>query len=194
MRSLICLLLALASAHGETIPLRLTHGAGQELKLEVAKTGLMSGKRHIFVFPRFDGQLDFDPAEPARSRVVLRIDARALELRDDWLSPKDAGKVRNFALNEMLAVGKYPTLTFESTGLEHTAAGQFKAAGKLTVRGVSRDVIVDITSFSATALRIEGRSAFKMTGFGLKPPGAALGAIGTRDEMVFTFRLSARKP
>ena len=32
----------------------------------------------------------------------------------------------------------------------------------------------------------------KLTNYGLKPPKAALGLIGTKDEMDFTFSLTAR--
>ena len=42
------------------------------------------------------------------------------------------------------------------------------------------------------SLRFAGSTTFGMKAYGIKPPSALLGAIGTRDEMDLTFRLRAQ--
>ena len=41
-------------------------------------------------------------------------------------------------------------------------------------------------------LLLDGRSTVKMKDYGLKPPSAALGMVGTKDEMEVSFVLRAR--
>jgi hypothetical protein len=41
-------------------------------------------------------------------------------------------------------------------------------------------------------MSIAGSGEVKLRDYGLKPPSAALGAIGTKNEMAVSFRLTAR--
>ena len=42
------------------------------LELDVDKTGLWKGKRHIFTFARYNGKLLYDPQNPAAEELVER--------------------------------------------------------------------------------------------------------------------------
>jgi hypothetical protein len=44
-----------------------------------------------------------------------------------------------------------------------------------------------------TELLLSGTATVRMTDYGLKPPTAALGTIGTKPEMAFAFTLVARR-
>lgn len=180
-----------------TVPTRVEHqilpAPGARLRLKVAKTGLFSGRKHIFSFPRFQGVVRFDSDRPADSSVELEIDACALVVEDDWVSGKDRAKIKEYTEQQMLDVARHPTLRFASSAVQ-AAGNRVRVTGALTVRGVTRPVEVSVVlrEASAEGLVLEGYAIFPMTQFGLTPPSAAFGAIGTRDEMEFEFVLTTR--
>ena len=53
---------------------------------------------------------------------------------------------------------------------------------------------VALNTGSDTFPLIEGSSRVRLTDFGLKPPTAALGTIGTKNEMLFRFVLAGTPP
>ena len=60
----------------------------------------------------------------------------------------------------------------------------------LTVRDRSRAVVVAVMKTGNQSYR--GSAKIRLTDFGLKPPSAALGLVGTKDEMTFAFVLVER--
>ncbi|HWP85834.1 MAG TPA: YceI family protein [Terriglobia bacterium] len=168
-------------------------GPGSRMELRVAKTGLYSGKVHIFHFPSFRGALTYDAAHPQTSQVRLTLAAGQIKLADQWLSEKDFKEVQRYALEEMLDAGKYPEITFVSNEIVAMDATRFKAGGMLTIRGLAKPAVVNVVLISAEqgVLRFEGSAVVRLTDYGLKPPKAALGLIGTRNEMDFSFSLAA---
>jgi polyisoprenoid-binding protein YceI len=150
--------------------------------LYVEKTGVMSGKKHWFRFPQLTGSFSTDPA-----KVELQFDVKAMQCFDTWLSEKDQKKVLEHALGkETLDVAKYPTVTFVST-----AVADGTVTGTLTIRGISKPVKVSVKQ--AGEGKYEGSAVFKMTDFGIKPAKAALGAVGTKDEMTLQFKLTGSR-
>jgi len=95
--------------------------------------------RHMMVsnvrghFTDVDGQIDFDPDHPAEGTVEARIDASTLwsgnENRDEHLLSED-----------FLYVEQHPTLTYEGEIDSVLGRDEFRVAGELTLRGVTRDV------------------------------------------------------
>jgi polyisoprenoid-binding protein YceI len=163
------------------------------MELRVAKTGFLRGKQHLFVFERYSGVLRYDPQQPESSEVNVIIEAASAVCKDTWLSPKDLRKVQDFALKDMLDAAHHREITFASSAIRRAAAGGFEVHGMLTIRGISKSAAVTI----AVADRKEGKLSFqgsatvRLTDYGLKPPSAALGTIGTKDEMAFSFTLTA---
>ena len=162
---------------------KLAPATANTVDLYVEKTGLMSGKKHWFRFPQLTGSFSTNPA-----KVELQFDVKAMQCFDTWLSEKDQKKVLEHALGkETLDVAKFPTVTFVSTAVDGD-----KVTGTLTIRGVSKPVTV--TAKQAGEGQYEGLAVFKMTDFGIKPAKAALGAIGTKDEMTLQFKLTGTRP
>ncbi|MBM3725011.1 MAG: YceI family protein [Acidobacteria bacterium] len=177
------LLLLLAAASS----LRIAPAPDARFRLLVDKTGLLSGKTHIFEFSGYEGSIEFDAANPERSSVNFSVDAASIQCLDTWVNEKDRAKVLATARKEMLAIEQFPRITFQSTAVSGT--GPFIVRGQLTVRGVTRPVEVNVERKAAGAW--EGKAALRLTAFGLKPPSAVLGAIGTKDEMRIEFHLKA---
>jgi len=186
----------LASAQPKAYELRPAEGSRFELL--VYKTGLMKGKVHTFLFPRYKATLTYDAQAPERSQVRLSIETAPVQLTDTWLSAKDFQKVQEFARKDMLNAERYPSMTFDSSSIsEHLRvdgpAGEFEVKGTLTIRNVGKPVMirVRIEPRPDGTLRFTGESKIKLTDYGLKPPSAALGTVGTKDEMDVKFILIA---
>ena len=161
--------------------------AGNRLALEVYKSGLWSGRKHSFTFERYHGSLLYDAGAPERSQVRFTVEAGSIALHDTWVNEKDRAKIKQYALADMLHADRNPELVFSSTRIAAAAPGRFEVQGTLTMRGTAKPVTVQVTlkpDFS-----IEGSATLRMSDWGMKPPSAALGTIGTRDEMNVTFLL-----
>ena len=156
---------------------------GDRFELRVYKTGLLSGKHHVILFEKFRGSADETKAE-------FVLESGSLVVKDDW-SPA-AGKldeIRAVALNEMLDVKNHPELRFTSKSVKKTAQG-YAIQGDLTIRGKSKPVTVEVERKDGGIF--EGKAQIKHSDYGLKRQSAALGAIGTKDEMDVIFRLTGK--
>ncbi len=111
--------------------------------LDQAHTEIGFVARHLMVakvrgrFGSFEGTIHVDE-DPAQSRVEVSIDAASIDTgtedRDNHLrSP------------EFLDVGNHPKLTFRGRGPASNEGRRFKLPGQLTIRGVTREVVLDVT-------------------------------------------------
>lgn len=99
--------------------------------------------RHMMVtwvrghFKDVHGSLEFDPAEPQRSRVEATIDAGRLwtgePARDEHLKSADFLDVQN-----------HPTITFSASDVELVGCNSARVRGPLTIRGVTRSVTLEV--------------------------------------------------
>ena len=88
-------------------------------------------------FNSFRGTIDFNEAEPARSTVNVEIDVDSIETRD---AQRD-GHLRSA---DFFDVANYPLMTFVSTRVEPTSNNTGRIVGDLTIRGVTREVVLDV--------------------------------------------------
>jgi len=167
---------------------------GSRFALTVEKTGIWSGKKHVFEFERYSGSLRFDRNAPAQSQVELAIDAASAVCKDTWVSEKDRGRILAFMFHDMIDAERYPRLKFRSTGIVSKTEHMFEATGMLAVRGIEKPatVIVVIDDHGGELASLIGQATVRLKDYGLKPPRVALGAIGTKDEMMVEFRLVPR--
>jgi polyisoprenoid-binding protein YceI len=154
----------------------------------------MNGKKHLLVFERYQGRLDYDSANPAQSRVELAIQSASLSVQDDWVNEDERKKIADEALNKQLMVEKHPEIKFRSGSIRSAdAPGHYEVQGELTIRELGRPVIVKVTMSEPRegVLLFEGDATVAMKDYGMKPPSAALGLIGTKNEMKVIFQLHA---
>jgi len=144
------------------------------VRLEVSKTGLMKGRKHLFVFPAYRGTAERNP-----NRYEISLDARRIECKDEWLKPNDLKNVAAYAIKDMLDAERNPEIIYKSV------------SGLLTIRGKTVPVGVAYQELSPNVFT--GTATIDMRLFGLKPPSAALGTIGTDPWMALTFRVKTRE-
>jgi polyisoprenoid-binding protein YceI len=101
------------------------------------------------IFGKWSGKVEFDDADPTQSYVEAQIEAASIDTqqtqRDDHLRSAD-----------FLEVEKFPTLTFKSTSVERVRADHYRVVGELTIRDVTRTVVLEVED--------AGRSKHPMTG------------------------------
>ena len=60
------------------------------------------------------------------------------------INTNDVNRDNHVRTNDFLNVDEYPTLTFRSTKVELGSSNGWKVTGDLTVRGVTRPVVLDV--------------------------------------------------
>jgi polyisoprenoid-binding protein YceI len=88
-------------------------------------------------FTKWSANLAFDPAKPAGSSVEVSIDAASIDTRE----PQRDGHLRSA---DFLDAENFPKITFKSRKVETTGSGHYKVTGDLAIRGVTREVLLDV--------------------------------------------------
>ncbi len=146
----------------------------------------MAGKKHHLLFRQYEGIVSQNPA----SQVTFTVQAASLVCEDDWVKPKDREKITRYALHDLLQSNKYPVLRYESTSVQANGDA-YAISGNLTVKDQTRPVAVHVVRTVNGGRTIwTGGATIRLTDFHLKPPTAALGAIGTEDEMHLLFHFA----
>ena len=86
---------------------------------------------------RIAGTVTFDPAKPAAGSIEATIDATGIDTREP-------GRDKHLKSADFFDVEKFPTITFKSTKIEPAAGGGFKVTGDLTMKGVTKQVVLDV--------------------------------------------------
>ena len=103
-------------------------------------------------FDRFDGDFRFDPADPTKSSVTVTIPIDSI---DTGVAKLDA----HLKTDEFFDVAKYPTATFKSTRVERSGERGLKVTGDLTLHGVTKPVVLDVTVNRVGRHPMAGRDA-----------------------------------
>ena len=195
MKALMCWLIMPLSLSAQSSSLyEIKSGADSRFALEIYKTGFMSGKKHLFLFERYAGVLNYNAAAPESSKIELNVEAASFVVKDDWVSASQAKSIREEAEGKNgLEVAKHATIRFVSSSMTRAGEG-FVVQGLLSIRGIEKPAAINVTMKpgEAGALRFEGKAEVKLKDYGIKPPSAALGTIGTRNEMALSFTLIAK--
>lgn len=181
---------------GDTTRYEIRPSTESTFALEVSKTGLMTGKKHVLFFEQYTGEVNYDSQHPENSSARLTVEARSVTCKDAWLKKKeDRMKIVAAALNEMMAASEYPQLTFSSTRISAKPQGQFEIQGSLTVRGVSKPItfVAAAKPSGIDRLEIDGDAEIDLKDYGLKPPSSMGGLIGTKSKMTLRFLVWAEK-
>jgi polyisoprenoid-binding protein YceI len=161
-------------------------------KLDLAHTSVNFRVSHLGLsnytarFTRMDGELNFDPANPAASSVRVRIDPRSLQT--NYPEPRKLDFDAQIQ-KEFLDAARFPDLGFRSSKVELTGARTAKITGDLTLHGVTRPVVLEASfnggypagGFDPSGARIgfSAKGAFRRSDFGITygvpAPGTNLG-------------------
>jgi len=112
-------------------------------EIDSGHSGIHFSVRHMVVakvrgqFARWSGTILAEDGDLARTSVEAVMDASSIET---GVADRDA----HLKSPDFLNVASYPALTFRSKGVERLGGDRLRVLGDLTIRGVSREVALDV--------------------------------------------------
>ena len=115
--------------------------AAQEWELDPVHTNFYFEIKHTYAavrgqFTDFTGDVYFDPDNPAKSKFDFMINVNSVDTkvgkRDTHLRSPD-----------FFDAGKYPLMTFKSSGVSHAGGNKYIVEGILTIKDVSKKLTLE---------------------------------------------------
>jgi polyisoprenoid-binding protein YceI len=89
-------------------------------------------------FRTFAAQVAFDPKKPQEAKIGLTIDLASVSLGA-------AESEAELAKQPWFDTKKFPQASFQSTSVKAAGPNRYEVAGKLSIKGTPRDVVVPVT-------------------------------------------------
>jgi len=86
-------------------------------------------------FRTFDGSFSYDEKHPEKNKVSVRIESNSIDTNH-------AERNKHLRSPDFFDVEKYPIITFVSTSYEDKGNGKALIHGTLTLRGVSKNIVI----------------------------------------------------
>ena len=112
-------------------------------QIDYAHSDISFTVRHMMIskvngrFTDWSGTIDFDPQNPANTTVDVTVQLASVDTReqqrDDHLRSPD-----------FFNIDAYPEMHFRSTGVEQNDDDEGKLYGELTIRGITKPVVLDV--------------------------------------------------
>ena len=106
-------------------------------------TGVNFKVRHLMVssvrgeFEKVSGKIVYDESDVTKSSADIAIETASINTR---VAKRD----EHLRSPDFLDVAKYPAITFRSKRVEKAGDGTLKMTGDLTIRGVSKEVVLTV--------------------------------------------------
>ena len=137
MKKLLASLLALSPA--------LALAAGTTWNVDPSHSQVGFSVKHLVIsnvrgeFGKYAGKVVLDDADPTKSTVEATVDVASIDTR---VADRDT----HLKSPDFFDVEKYPTMTFRSTKVAKAGNGALKVTGDLTLHGVTKPVVLDVTT------------------------------------------------
>jgi polyisoprenoid-binding protein YceI len=133
-------------------------------KLQAAQSEIVFVSKQMGVpvegrFKSFDAQIAFDPAKPANGKISFSVDMASATLGN---KETDA----ELQKPDWFSTVKFAKAGFQSTTIKSTAPGKYEVSGKLSIKGLSQDIVVPVSLTQTSGLTTAvGSFALKRLGF-----------------------------
>jgi len=114
--------------------------------IDTSHSSVQFAVRHMMVstvrgeFTKVTGTVELDESDLSKSRIEATIDATTVDTRE----PKRDAHLKS---PDFFDVANNPTIAFKSKSVAKAGAG-FKVTGDLTLRGVTKEVVLDVDPLS----------------------------------------------
>jgi polyisoprenoid-binding protein YceI len=121
--------------------------AADTYEIDAAHTGVQFSVRHMMIsnvrgeFTKLSGKAVGDVAAPTAAVVEATIEAASIDTRNEK-------RDEHLRSPDFLDVAKFPTITFKSTRVAKAGDG-WKLTGDLTLHGVTKPVVLDVSNVTA---------------------------------------------
>jgi polyisoprenoid-binding protein YceI len=122
---------------------------------------MQAGAENHGSFRQFTTELTYDDKNPTAGKLKVTVQTASLETQDKDRNDTLAGA-------DLLDVEKHPTATYVATSFAKTAAGKLEAVGKLTLRGVTKDLRLPLAiRTTASGAELSGEVTLKRLDYGV---------------------------
>jgi polyisoprenoid-binding protein YceI len=117
--------------------------ANSNWQIDSAHSSAQFSVRHMAIstvrgaFSKVTGSIVFDDKDVSKSTIDVTIDANSVDTR----VPDRDNDLRS---EKFFDVAHYPSITFKSRKVEQLAPGKLKVTGDLTIRGTTKEVVLDV--------------------------------------------------
>lgn len=117
--------------------------SADEWKIDSSHSGAHFGVRHMMVstvrgdFSGVKGTVVYDGGDVKSAKVEATIDVSTISTRE----PKRDEHLKSA---DFFDVEKFPTMTFKSKRAAPAGEGTFKLVGDLTIKGITKEVVLDV--------------------------------------------------
>ena len=112
-------------------------------------------------FKTFATEFSYDEANPAAGSLLVRV-------MIDSVDTQDAERDGTLKSVDLFDAKGHPAATYVAKTLARNAAGGLEAVGKLTIRGVSKDLRLPLTlKPTANGLELSGQASIKRLDYGV---------------------------
>jgi polyisoprenoid-binding protein YceI len=114
-------------------------------QIDPAHTDVEFAIRHLMVsnvkghFGDVTGTVELNPADPRAPRITASIPVATIDTRS-------AQRDTHLRSGDFFAVDAYPTIEFEGGRITGDPLGEFTLSGRITIKGVTRDILLDVTT------------------------------------------------
>jgi polyisoprenoid-binding protein YceI len=106
-------------------------------------------------FRKFDAAVAFDPAKPQATQAQFEVDLGSIDLGN---AEGETEAKRKLWLN----VDAFPKAKFVASSVKQVAPGKFEAAGALSIKGTTQNIVAPFTLTDAAGTRtVEGQFPLK---------------------------------
>lgn len=116
-------------------------------EVDTSHTTVGFAVRHMMVttvrggFGAFSGTVEVTDGKPETARIKITVDTASVDTRE-------ARRDQHLRSADFFDVEQFPTMIFESETVEAMGADGLRVSGKLTLRGVTRPVVLDVTDLT----------------------------------------------
>ena len=172
-----------AFAHDEARPIDSVHST---IIVYVYKTGILAGlaHNHEIEVPIAWGEVK-DSNTPS---VEMRVDSTKLRVLDPEASDSTRATIQATMQGaEVLDVGHFSEIHFQSIAVEPNGADHWIVRGNLDLHGQTHPISFDVAFKDGF---YQGTAALKQTGFGITPVSVAGGTVKVKDEVKIAFSIA----
>jgi polyisoprenoid-binding protein YceI len=127
--------------------------AAQTYSVDITHSSFVFSANHLGytdvygMFRDWGGEFTFDPAKPEATKVKIQVKTESIDTNDRRLQAQGGirGRDEHLRSADFFNVREFPTMTFESTKVEKTGEKTGKLHGNVTLLGVTKPVVFDVT-------------------------------------------------
>jgi polyisoprenoid-binding protein YceI len=196
-RTLIAALAALAA----------TPAAAETYRVDPLHSSFYFSANHIGytdvygLFREWGGEITFDPKEPEKTKVKIEVKTESIDTNERRTQAAGGVRGRDEHLKsaDFFNVKEFPTMTFESTKVEKTGEKTAKLHGNVTLLGVTKPVVFDVTFNKLAPHPVPAYKGVMTAGFSITGTikrtdwGMKFGVPGVSDEVKIMIGMEAHQ-